>query len=455
MAEPNTDIIFAAKAPNYVDSLQKYETQQLANQQAKLINQQTEISNAKSLTELETARINAEKRKRQDEYDKWRANNAPKINPNTGTYDVNDYITSAIQSGHGEFALRDADELHSNQIKNAQSVQDLMKGHETAMETMAATLNQVPVKTPEDPAARQTAANSMAESYLKKYGFDPRRMYGDNWYDVINKRSQVTADNRNYNNAEGRDAKSQVSISLRNLINSQGGNIPDSVSAFEIISNPAYKQLYDQIDAGTRVAALKEAQKANVDINRIRNMVNTIDQSFKNGVKPAETVRKWIDMALNDEERAQRRQIVAELEGLGIKISETDSVAGAKDALTRRLNELEGQRTGAVGVARSRTISSATESQPEQPTSSQPQQNSTGGTRVRVKSTGEIILATPNQMKLVQDNPQHFEILDKPKTVKKSENKPVNIAKPEPVNRQATPANSRPYLAGPDVMYGD
>jgi hypothetical protein len=442
--DPN--VVFKIDQPEFVANQRRAEQENLANQA-------TQIANAQSLTQLETKRIELAKRQRQDEYDQWRATNSPEINPVTGTYDVNDYVSRAIKNGYGEFALRDANDLHTTQLANAKSQQDVVAGHETGFQTLSATLQQVP------PNDRAQAADKMASAYEQKYGINPKAIYGDNWYDVINKRSQTTADNRNYNNAEGRDPASQTSKNLRNLINTQGGNIPDSVSAFEIVSNPAYKELYDAIGPEARVGALKEAQRTNVDINRIRNIVSTIDQAFKNGVKPAETIRKYIDMALNDEDRAQRKQIVSELKALGIDVSETDSIAGARDALTRRLNELEGQKAGAVGVARSRTISSATESQPEQPTntSRQEPQPTSGNIRVRVKSTGEIILATPNQLKMVQDNPQHFEILDKPKTVKKTQaQQPVNIANPTSASRSpVTQSNSRPYLAGPDVVYGD
>lgn len=425
--DPN--IVFKTQAPDFATQIQKYQTQELANEG-------TRIANAKSLTQLEQDRITTEKRKRQEAYDQWRANNSPEINPATGLYDVNDYVSRAIKGGHGEFALRDVDELHKNQISNAASVQEMMVGHETAMGGMAATVSQYP------PEQRAAAADALADQYAKQFGFDPRRMYGPEWYKVIDQRSQSTADNRTYNNAEGRDANSAVSRNLRDLINSQGGNIPKTVSAFDIINTPAYKTLYDQIPQEVRTGALKEVQKTGGDITRITGMITVIDEAFRNGVKPVEIVRKWIDSALNDDERAQRAQIVAELKSMGIESSETGSIAGARDALVRKLEDLQQQRAGATGVAGARTVEGALTAQPA-PAKVAPQVS--GGVSYKLPN-GKVVDLTPEQVKKYGSMPGLTPV-----------NKPQPSVQPVAPPKPVVPTQpNRPAidLAGP-LPYGD
>jgi hypothetical protein len=409
--DPN--VVFKIEQPNFIESQRRAESENL-NIQAQ------QIANSRSLTQLEMARVQEAKIKRQEEYDKWRGNNSPEINPATGTYDITDYIQRAIKSGHGEFALRDADELHKNQIDNAKNKQELMAGHETAMQTFAATASQFPAD------QRQAEADRLATEYKQQHGIDPRDVYGPNWYDVILKRSQTTAENRIYNTAEGRNPRSNISSSLRKIINDNGGSIPDNISAFEIVTNPLYREQYDRISPEVRTSAIERSQTARATIDKITGMLGVIDQAFKDGIKPTETVRKWIESALNDDERAKRRQIISELKGMGIEIAETDSIQGARDALVRQQSIAEGTYTGAAGIASSKTISGAVAQQPTPaPKAAEPKkpvdQPVPNGVQYRLPN-GEIRMLTPEQVKKYGNKPG-FSPVNQPQTT-------INRARP-------------------------
>lgn len=322
-----------------------------------LDNQKKELANASDKLSLDQA-------KRKYEYTLWDSKyEMPTIN---GAPDFKTYLKDATAAGFGDLAK-------STMTSMSDNLNQQMKDQAGQRETLVPQLKQLALGVQgRSPQEKQAISEEVSTNILNQTGVDIKQIFGKDWINTLVTSTQTPQQLRetaqSYDTPEGRNAKSTVSTRLRDQVNKLGGNVPDGVSAFELMSNPMYKTLVDQIPTETRVAALGQVAGANASKDRIDELRTRISDIAKvNSIRPVDFVLQKIGSLTNQEEAARLNQLVADLKAEGIEVTPSTNFSGVMDSLNSKYNQLTSTQQGQRVISQSKTLPTAQQEPPLAP----------------------------------------------------------------------------------------
>lgn len=421
MADLDTNILFKAEQPDYAQALNKgigYANQQeaarLQLEQARLTNAGTQIANQRADLELkgiyqtqQKTALELQELQRDSDFKKW--DSVQNLPQNPTQQDISTYLSNATASGFRAQANK-AIELFAQQQKSIQSNQYGQLSDLT--QVLVNYANALQGMKPEEANATKEKVRNVI---LQQTGRDINIIYGENWDKQLRNSQytpqQYTAKEAGYDTAEGRNPNSAQSMRLRELINSMGGSVPAGVSAFEISSNPLYKEMYDRIPTADRVAALGKVGEVSANKQQLSELYARVKDIQKETIRPAEKILAWKDKILNTPQGTQLSTLIDDLKTVGITLDDSSNMAGVEAALKQRLGVADTAIAAGRAVAGNKTVGQAVNTPPinNVPVPNQnPVTNTSGLVEYIDLKTNKVYALTPEQVEKAKTQPDRF-----------------------------------------------
>jgi hypothetical protein len=250
-----------------------------------------------------------------------------------GDVDTQKMIQDHINAGFPDMALKETEELTKHQLSSTKNLTDRAQ---VVTQNLGALSNGINMLLPEQ---QEAAKEAVRQNFIQNIGVDPVKVYGPQWLEQV-RNNQLTPEEQLSRmkigaDYQGMDPNSNKSKMMRQALQSQGIQVPESASAFDIVTRPEYKNLTDQLPTDVKVGLLNDAKMKQGSLDEIDASLRRIEKNaaLLEKIRPFEKIRAFLDNVKNTPEAAEINQLVADLESQGIKIDNTTTLAGARDKL--------------------------------------------------------------------------------------------------------------------------
>ena len=122
---------------------------------------------------------------------------------------------------------------------------------------------------------------------------------------------------------------------MRQSLQSQGIQVPETASAFDIVTRPEYRNIQDQLPQGVKVSLLQDAQNKQGSLDEIDTILKRVENNsaLVDNVRAAGSILSFVRKFTNTPEGAIVNQMVEDLKSHGIVIDDKTTLAGARQKL--------------------------------------------------------------------------------------------------------------------------